>query len=80
MAIDPKLIPELDRKGYRDFGVTTGAIVAGLFGLFFPWVFGRAFPAEYPWWPWALFAVLAVWGLAAPMSLKPASGAGAVPT
>ena len=64
-------IPVLDKKGYREFGIVTGAIVAGLFGLFFPWVFGKAFPAEFPRWPWIVFAVLAVWGLIAPMTLKP---------
>jgi len=64
-------IPELDKKGYRDFGIVTGAIVVGLFGLFFPLVFGRAFPDEFPLWPWILFAVLSIWGLAAPMTLKP---------
>jgi hypothetical protein len=67
MSADAHAIPELDSKGYRDFALMTGAIVVVLFGLFFPWVFERALP----WWPWALFAVLAVWGLAAPMSLRP---------
>ncbi len=67
MSANLHSIPELDSKGYRDFGITTGAIVAVLFGLFFPWVFERSFP----WWPWALFAVLSVWGLVAPMSLRP---------
>jgi hypothetical protein len=61
------LIPELDRKGLRDFGLVTGAIVAGLFGLFFPWAFG----ANYPLWPWILFGVLGVWALLVPNSLKP---------
>ena len=28
------VIPELDRKGLREFGLVTGAIVAVLFGLF----------------------------------------------
>ena len=37
-------IPELDKKGLREFGLVTGGIVAGLFGLFFPWIFDRAFP------------------------------------
>ena len=60
-------IPELDRKGLRDFGLTTGGIIAVLFGLFFPWVFERALP----WWPWAVFAVLGTWGLVAPLSLRP---------
>jgi uncharacterized membrane protein len=67
MAAQPHSIPELDRKGYRDFGLTTGAILAGLFGLFFPFVFGRPLPV----WPWIIFAVLAAMALAAPMSLAP---------
>ena len=71
MASGMHAIPELDRKGYRDFGLVTGAIVAGLFGLFFPWVFGKAFPAEFPAWPWILFIVLGAWGLIAPMTLRP---------
>jgi len=64
-------IPELDRKGYRDFALTTSAIVVVLFGLFFPWVFGRAFPSGFPLWPWIFLVVLGSWGLLAPMSLKP---------
>ena len=60
-------IPELDRKGLREFGLVTGGIVAGLFGLFFPWVLERSWPA----WPWIVFAVLGCWGLLAPMSLQP---------
>lgn len=71
MAGNLHAIPELDRKGYRDFGITTGAIVVGLFGLLLPWLFGREFPGEFPRWPWILFAVLTVWGLAAPMTLRP---------
>ncbi len=67
MAGAPPDIPELDRKGLRDFGLTTGGIVAVLFGLFFPWVFDR----PLPWWPWAVFGVLGAWGLIAPMSLRP---------
>ena len=60
-------IPELDRKGLREFGLVTGAIVAGLFGVFFPWLLERAFPM----WPWAVLGVLGVWALAAPSSLRP---------
>ncbi|MDJ0926663.1 MAG: SxtJ family membrane protein [Gammaproteobacteria bacterium] len=67
MAGIPHEIPELDRKGLREFGITTGAIVAGLFGLFFPWVFERAWPV----WPWIVFGVLGAWGLIAPMTLRP---------
>ncbi len=59
--------PELDRKGLRSFGITTGAIVAVLFGLFFPWLLGHAMPL----WPWVLFGTLAGWALVAPASLRP---------
>ena len=59
-------IPTLDAKGLREFGIVTGAIVAVLFGLFFPWVFDASFPL----WPWVFFAVFAAWGLAAPNSLS----------
>jgi hypothetical protein len=60
-------IPELDAKGLREFALTTGGIIAGLFGLFFPWLLERPWPR----WPWVLAAVLVVWGLAAPATLKP---------
>jgi len=60
-------IPELDRKGLREFGLVTGGVVAGLFGLFFPWLLERAWPL----WPWIVFGVLGTWGLVAPMSLQP---------
>ena len=60
-------IPELDQKGLREFGLVTGAIVAVLFGLFFPWLLERSFPL----WPWAVFGVLGAWALLAPLSLRP---------
>ena len=60
-------IPELDRQGLRQFGLVTGGIFVGLFGLFFPWMLEIAIPT----WPWVLGGVLAVWGLAAPATLKP---------
>ena len=61
------IIPELDRKGLREFGLVTGAIVGVLFGLFFPWILERPIPR----WPWVIFGVLAVLGLVAPMALNP---------
>ena len=60
-------IPELDRKGLREFGLVTGAIVAGLFGLFFPWLLETGLPA----WPWAVGGGLGLWALVAPASLRP---------
>lgn len=60
-------IPELDRKGLREFGLVTGGIVAVLFGLLFPWLFELSLPV----WPWIIFGILGAWGLAAPMSLRP---------
>jgi hypothetical protein len=60
-------IPELGRKGLREFGLVTGGIVAGLFGVFFPWLLEN----DWPLWPWIVFAVLGGWGLIAPMSLRP---------
>ena len=67
MAGDRQAIPELDRKGLREFGITIGAMIAGLFGLFFPWFLERAWPV----WPWVTFTVLGVWSLIAPLSLRP---------
>lgn len=57
----------LDSKGYRKFGLTTGAIVIALFGLCVPWVFDL----HYPRWPWILGGTLGLWALVAPATLKP---------
>jgi hypothetical protein len=61
------LVPELDRKGLREFGLVTGGVVAVLFGLFFPWLL----EFEFPRWPWVVFAVLGGLGLVAPNFLRP---------
>ena len=60
-------IPELDARGLRHFGLTTGAIFAGLFGIVFPYLLN----ASWPLWPWLIFAVLGIWALIAPASLRP---------
>jgi len=60
-------IPELDKRGLREFGLTTGAIVAVLFGIVFPYLLEHTWPV----WPWVVFAVLAVWALIAPSTLNP---------
>ena len=51
----------------RKFGLMTGAIVAGLFGVFLPWLFSFDFPR----WPWLLAGVLGLWALLHPLSLAP---------
>ena len=60
-------IPDLSRKGLRQFALVTGGVFALLFGLFFPWLLGLS----YPLWPWALFAVLGLAGLLIPQTLGP---------
>ena len=54
-------------KGLRNFALVTGAMFAAIFGVLLPWLFGKHLPL----WPWMLFAVLSIWGLAHPASLKP---------
>jgi hypothetical protein len=60
-------IPVLDRKGLRDFGLLTGALFAGIFGLLLPWRFGWSWPL----WPWLILAVLGGLALVAPLALNP---------
>lgn len=67
MTAHDHAIPELDAGGLRRFGIVTGTIIAGLFGVAIPWLLTK----NYPLWPWMVFAVLALWGLAMPMSLRP---------
>jgi len=67
MTAIPHIIPDLGRSGLRRFGLTTGIIVAVLFGLFFPWLLGHTVPL----WPWVLCGILAIWALLAPTSLRP---------
>jgi len=59
-------IPELDRKGLREFGFTMGGIVAVLFGLALPWLLNARFPV----WPWWLAGALAGWAVLAPHTLR----------
>ena len=59
-------IPALDATGLRRFGLTIGGIVAILFGLVLPYIFDLNFPR----WPWIVAAVLILWALVYPSSLK----------
>ena len=67
MRADMQGIPELDRKGLREFALVTSGVVVGLFGLLLPWLFGFGWPR----WPWILAAVLSLMGLVVPMALQP---------
>ena len=60
-------IPELDKKGLRDFGLITGALFAVIFGLLLPWKFEWTWPI----WPWVILAVLSLMAFSAPMQLRP---------
>ena len=59
-------IPELDKSGLRQFGLTTGAIVAVLFGILMPYLFDHAWPR----WPWIVAAILFSWAVVAPATLR----------
>lgn len=56
-----------EKKELREFGLIFGAMVVLIFGLFFPWLLERPWPA----WPWIVAAIFAVTGLALPLALKP---------
>jgi len=58
--------PELTASELRRFGLLTGGTIAILFGLLLPWIRETAFPT----WPWGTAAVLTVWALAAPKTLR----------
>ena len=60
-------IPELDKKGLRDFGLITGALFVLIFGLLLPW----KFEWQWPIWPWVILAILSFMAFAMPMQLEP---------
>jgi hypothetical protein len=60
-------IAELDSRGLRNFGLTTGAIVVGLFGMLLPWLLSH----QWSLWPWILAAALWIPALLFPKFLKP---------
>jgi hypothetical protein len=59
-------IPDLDAAGLRRFGLTFAGIVAGLFGMALPLLFGLGFP----WWPWLVGAGFTAWALIAPATMN----------
>lgn len=60
-------IETLDKKGLRQFGLVTGAIVVALFGLAIPWLIGR----PWPYWPWYIAGTLWVMAVVLPAALNP---------
>lgn len=67
MASRRPSIEEPDTRGLRHFGLVTGTLIAGLFGLLLPWLLGLAGSL----WPWLVGAVLVLWAWWAPASLRP---------
>ncbi len=59
-------IPNLDEKGLREFGLTTGAAFVVIFGLFFPWML----ELDWPVWPWVIAAPLWLLALIHPLWLR----------
>ncbi len=55
----------VDKPYLRKFGYTMAAVVAVVFGLVLPWIWGFKSPA----WPWVVSAVFAVLATVWPMSL-----------
>lgn len=60
-------ILDLDARGLRKFGFSTGAIIAALFGILLPWLL----ELRWPTWPWIVLAALTVPALLAPAALRP---------
>ena len=61
-----KQTTEPNIKELRKFGITTGVVVAMLFGLLLPWIFSGPIPL----WPWGVSFVLIIWSLIVPATLK----------
>ena len=60
-------IPDVDRRGLRSFGLSTGTSVGALFGLALPWLLEH----ELPIWPWPVAGTLVGLAAGAPALLRP---------
>ena len=60
-------IPEIDKKGLRQFGLMFAGIFSVLFGLLLPFIFDYAFPV----WPWIVAAIFVFFALVFPIGLSP---------
>jgi len=54
-------------EALRRFAFATAALIAVVFGIALPWLFGR----DWRMWPWIAAIVLLIWGSAHPLSLGP---------
>lgn len=57
---------ELSPGGLRKFSLIAAGLIAGVFGLAMPWLYGHSRSL----WPWIIAAVLVLWGLLLPASLR----------
>lgn len=64
MSVNQK-IENPGKTELRKFGLVTGAIVAALFGIILPWLFGY----QWPKWPWIVTGILWVWAIVFPSTL-----------
>lgn len=55
------------KQELRNFGLLLGAVIALIFGVAVPWLWGAASPV----WPWPVAATLAALALVVPPALKP---------
>ena len=62
-----QLIPELGHKGLRQFALIFAVIVVLVFGIVIPLLAGYGFL----WLPWAIGGVFAIWGVTAPLTIRP---------
>lgn len=62
-----ELIPKLDARGLRKFGLTFALIIAVVFGLLIPWIFDL----QYRWWPWVIATIFLLWSLTAANTMGP---------
>jgi len=60
-------VPRPDNTGLRNFAFILAAMIAGIFGIVLPWLFGLSFSL----WPWGLAVMLAAWAIIAPAGLSP---------
>ncbi len=58
---------KLNKKSLREFGLITGGILVGIFGLLLPWLLEH----EFPTWPWVVTGILWTLAILLPMSLDP---------